>query len=1109
MISTFSLRKAMSCLMLLSLSLTQLALPGLVNAQAPAPADPRIANPMQFKSGDSLIDFRPDRVIMGSPDHPLVVDFLEAQRVTPEITSPGSSLPTPNSTHPVNNLGTVTYPELWHGIDLSYSGAQGNLPKSTFTVGVGADPAQIAIMYHLTVTLNSQGSLSITYANGILSESAPVAWQIIGGRQNSVSAAFTVKPADHGTRVGFKIGAYNPHFPLVIDPAYVWHTFYGGPNPNDGNAIAVDADGAIYITGSSTNTWNGPLPATTLPIHLHDSNPLQDIFIMKLDKDGTYLWHTFYGSAKDDIGWGIAVDASYVYITGMSQNNWLGGLDTAPVDPVHPHSAATTEDITVIKLSKASGAYQWHTFWDYLSYKDFGNSIDVDGSGNSYVTGYSVNSVKTDQFINVLTFNSTGDLVNSLKYGDGTGTDKGGNSIKVIFDNPQFNGIYVTGYSSSSWTGPDPLRLDPLHGFYGTTDIFIMMLALDGTYTWHSFYGSVGTNKSNGIALDQLGNIYITGSSTNNWLGPNNKLPPYNADDVAPIHDHSISSSPNPDIVVLKLDNTGKYQWHTFFGSPSDDYGRGIAVDQNNNISIVGESWAGWQGPAPALQNPVNMFAGGTDMVVLKLKTSGGYLWHSFYGSSGNDSGYGIAVSKDDPLDPYKIDVVGKSSNLWNFGAVGPKNNPPGSPNPAITVLQLGPSPATVSVSSSQSLLYYTQAVTFTATVSSLYGFIPSGTIDFSINGTPYAGFALINGQAKLTSSTLPAGLQLPITANYSGDSDLTPSSNLPLHPFYQDVSKAVTRLIVSSTANPSIYGQPLDLTVQLGVFPASAVPVNTGNVTFTVYTGEAKTTTLIDVANGSAVLSLNGLNASNHPVDISYSGDSNYAAVLPMTWGQVVSPVLTSIQLVLPTAPVYAGQPMTFSAKVNALPGSLGQVSGGSVLFQVDGFSMQPMPVTNGSTLPQTAPGVVAGSHTITATYSQANYGSSSSAQTLTIAKANPTVQLSPSANPSIVSHPVTLTITVLPPSDSTGIIPTGKVTLYQTSPFNGLSLSQPKLLNPDSDLPLNNKGIATLNLNLPAGTYSIIAIYTGDTNFNSATANPLTQVVNWLGLFLPTIMR
>ena len=63
-----------------------------------------------------------------------------------------------------------------------------------------------------------------------------------------------------------------------------------------------------------------------------------------------------------------------------------------------------------------------------------------------------------------------------------------------------------------------------------------------------------------------------------------------------------------------------------------NDYGFSIAVDTNGNVYVTGYSYATWG-------SPLNPHSGSSDIVVLKLDSSGTYQWHTFYGSGGYDEG--------------------------------------------------------------------------------------------------------------------------------------------------------------------------------------------------------------------------------------------------------------------------------------------------------------------------------------------------------------------------------------------------------------------------------------------------------------------------------------
>jgi hypothetical protein len=136
---------------------------------------------------------------------------------------------------------------------------------------------------------------------------------------------------------------------------YQWHTFYGAGNffSDSGQAVAVDPDGSAYVTGYANANWPGDGGAP--PRHAFSGN--YDFVVLKLDKDGRYQWHTFYGSAEFDIGFGILFGRDRgVYVAGYSWN-WLGDNGAAPL---HPNGGG--RDFTLLALSE-NGDYQWHTFY--------------------------------------------------------------------------------------------------------------------------------------------------------------------------------------------------------------------------------------------------------------------------------------------------------------------------------------------------------------------------------------------------------------------------------------------------------------------------------------------------------------------------------------------------------------------------------------------------------------------------------------------------------------------------------------------------------------------------------------------------------------------------
>ncbi len=424
----------------------------------------------------------------------------------------------------------------------------------------------------------------------------------------------------------------NPTLALAMNPengtpTELWQTYYGSPNQENGAGIATDADGNIYVAGTGDATWQGEGDAA--PLHPYSGST--DIFVFKLDRNGAYQWHTFYGSVDSDTAAAIALDAvGNVYVTGSSELKWQGD---GGIKPLHKAGGGF-----VLKLNN-QGAYQWHTFYPFAA-----SGIAIDKERNVFATGNSASTWKGDGGIAPLQAHSNGSDITVLKL------DSQGKYQWHTFYGPsdatgiaigKGNGIFVAGNSSSNWLGQGATT--PLHAYTGdgASDFVVLALKNDGAYRWHTFYGGLDEDYAGNLATDKKGNIFVTGASWNNWLGDNNQTP---------IASHgTYFSSSYFDTALLKLENAGAYQWHTFGGvqvvGTNGVGGQHVATDQNGTPHVL-QAWkdeylAGDNtpcGPAPCSITFLKAF-----------KFSAGGTYQESLGISGIDkdaSAAGIATDK-------------------------------------------------------------------------------------------------------------------------------------------------------------------------------------------------------------------------------------------------------------------------------------------------------------------------------------------------------------------------------------------------------------------------------------------------------------------------------
>jgi len=116
----------------------------------------------------------------------------------------------------------------------------------------------------------------------------------------------------------------------------VWNTFMGSSAGDNGNAIAVDGKGSIYVAGSSSLSWGNPL---------NDFSGGGDAFAAKLTSSGETAWHTFMGSSVSDIAYAITVDGNgNVYVAGNSRTTWGNPINE------HAEGEVNSTDVFVAKI---------------------------------------------------------------------------------------------------------------------------------------------------------------------------------------------------------------------------------------------------------------------------------------------------------------------------------------------------------------------------------------------------------------------------------------------------------------------------------------------------------------------------------------------------------------------------------------------------------------------------------------------------------------------------------------------------------------------------------------------------------------------------------------
>jgi uncharacterized repeat protein (TIGR03803 family) len=274
-------------------------------------------------------------------------------------------------------------------------------------------------------------------------------------------------------------------------------------------------------------------------------------------------------------------------------------------------------------------------------------------------------------------------------------------------------------------------------------------------------------------------------------------------------------------------------------------------------------------------------------------------------------------------------------------------------------VFEVNPSAAatTTTLSSSPNPSVYGQTVVFSATITSSNGAPPDGeTVTFEQGTTVLGTGTLSGGTATFADSTLAVGTK-PITAVYGFDFNFIGSKSKTDS---QVISKASTTTALSSSQNPSSYGQSV-------MFTATVTPqysgTPTGSVTF--YNGIA-TLGSAALVNGVASYTTTKLAVGTATITAEYKGSSSFLASTSTALSQVVNAATTTTTLASSLNPSNSGQSVTFTATI---AGQFGGTVTGSVTF-MDGTTLLATVNLSGSVAKYTTKTLASGSHDIAATY-------------------------------------------------------------------------------------------------------------------------------------------
>ncbi len=444
-------------------------------------------------------------------------------------------------------------------------------------------------------------------------------------------------------------------FSFILDAQnanFEWAKHVGGSDFDAAEQVSVDASGNSYTTGYFRDVVDfDPDPSVSYFLTANT----QDIFILKLDPDGHFLWAKQIVSATFPTyssGRHIEVDAfGNVYTTGF----FSGTADFDPGAGIFylTSLAGNDDDVFVLKLDTA-GNFIWAKKFGGLQ-NDQGMSITVDPFGNVYTTGYfASDTVDFDPGIGV--FNLTGNNNSANLAGFVSKLDATGNFVWAMKFNSNFlfSTTMAAGYDITTdllgnvlITGSfsDTVDFDPGIATYnlisyniGASDIFILKLNAAGNFVWAKNIGGLSNDVGYAIVCDTASNVYISCTF-------------YDITDFDPgIGTFFMGSIGSGGTAILKLDAAGNFVFVKGIMS-NGVIGWDITLDSTANIYVAGF----WDAdtldfdPGPATYHLTNL--GQADAFILKLDKVGNFVWVKQM--RGTLYGYGNGISIGPAGDVY------------------------------------------------------------------------------------------------------------------------------------------------------------------------------------------------------------------------------------------------------------------------------------------------------------------------------------------------------------------------------------------------------------------------------------------------------------------------
>jgi hypothetical protein len=188
---------------------------------------------------------------------------------------------------------------------------------------------------------------------------------------------------------------------------------------------------------------------------------------------------------------------------------------------------------------------------------------------------------------------------------------------------------YVTGYTIDDEFATTANAAQPTYG--GGIDAVVVKLSADGSQLLYgSYLGGSDRDEGFDIAVDNAGNIYLTGKTA--------------SDDFPLANAHQNTFGGDQDAFVAKIASDGSLAYSTYLGGTDEEQAWGIALDDSGSVYVAGRSYSDDYPTTPGVVQPDRFSAAGSDAIVVKMMPAGGLAYSTFFNDTSTNSGVDIDV---------------------------------------------------------------------------------------------------------------------------------------------------------------------------------------------------------------------------------------------------------------------------------------------------------------------------------------------------------------------------------------------------------------------------------------------------------------------------------